>query len=534
MIPIFPMKELTEEEQAALRECHTELTKRSARNKRRSDIYNTRRLLEKVGFSIPPAMATLEAVVGWPSKAVDQLSARLILEGFVDATRIKPKPPTLPSPGVDGGVLPVLPPPEPDSDLETTIGEDLEEIFLENLMSLEWPQVQTNTFIHGCAFVAVTPGDPEEGEPEVLIQGMPATEATGVWNVRTKRLKSALWVPEAKMNEPFPRRAVLFLPTHTVEMSREETGPVQIKRTPNVLKDLRRVPVTRVVHRPTLGRPFGQSRLTRALVYYAQMAARTLLRTEVSAEFFSSPQRWMMGAPPDAFNDAQGNPVTAWETILGKVWTMDKDDEGDLPVVGQFPTADFTPHMEMMKEITTLFAGESSLPVSSLGIVHDNPASAEAIDAEWANMVAVAELCQTELGVAATEIAQNALLTRNRGMSLKELAKLRPKWRDASTPTRAAMADATVKLVGAGILPKESEVTLEQAGFDQTDIARILRDQERARQNDPLANAIGSMSKPELQAGLQQQGIVLPKEPSGAPSSNPQAPGGNRPSASAR
>jgi hypothetical protein len=530
MMPIIPLKDLTDEEAEALRECHTELTRRYERNRKRSDIYNTRRLLEKVGFSIPPSMATLEAVVGWPAKAVDQLSARLNLEGFVDATRAKktpPKPPVLPSPGT--GALPVrTPPPEP---MESTIGDDLDDIFIQNAMALEWPQIQTSTFVHGCSFVAVTPGDPELGEPEVLIQGMPATEATGVWNVRTKRLKSALWVPEPKMNEPFPRRAVLFLPDHILEMSRDQTGPVQLKRTPNVLKDVYRVPVTRVAYRPTLGRPFGQTRLTRALIYYAQMAARTLLRTEVSAEFFSSPQRWMMGAPPDAFNDSQGNPVTAWETILGKVWTMDKDDEGDLPVVGQFPTADFTPHMEMMKEITTLFAGESSLPVSSLGIVHDNPASAEAIDAEWANMVGVAELCQTELGVAATEIAQNALLTADRSRTLKDLSKLRPKWRDASTPTRAAMADATVKLVGAGILPKESEVTLEQAGFDQTDIARILRDQEKARLNDPLANAIGSMSKPELQAGLQQQGIALPKEPSGAPSGNPQAPSSNRPPA---
>jgi hypothetical protein len=377
-------------------------------------------------------------------------------------------------------------------------------------MAVEWPQLQTSACIHGCGFVAVTPGDEDSGEPKTLVQTMSASEATGVWDVRKRRLTSALWTPSLEGTST-DIQAVLFTEENTVEMSRSGYGGEwKVNRIPNPLK---RCPVTLVALQPQLGRPFGKSRITRSVKYLTQMAARTLLRTEVGAEFYNAPQRWAMGANMDDFVDDAGNPISSWETVLGNIWLMGKDEEGDVPTVGQFAQQSMEPNVSMMRMITTLFAGETSLPVSSLGVIHDNPASAAAIDAAWADMTSLAELCQVDFGVQAVEIAQNMLMIERDIEELpKELVRLRPKWRDASTPTKAAMADAVTKEISAGVLIAQSRIALEKLGYDEAEIIEIQAEHEeeekKKAERDPLRVVPGALNgepdaggDPEAQPG---------------------------------
>lgn len=494
MLSIPAPKDLTDDEIEAVHELHLQLSQCYEWNLVKTAYYDTIKRMDIIGFSIPPSLRALEAVLGWPAKTVDALSARLNLEGFVQKDT-------------------------------TSMDDELGDIWHENKMGLEWPQAQVSTFTHGCAFVAVTPGG--EDEPDVLIQPMPATEATGVWDVRRKRLKSAIWIPEVRMTNAYPELAVLFLESHITTMRRDSyTGKWDIERVKN---DLGRVPVTPLTYRAALGRPYGRSRINHAVMYLVQSAARTLMRTEVSAEFYSSPQRYAMGADADSFQDENGQPISPWETLLGKVWLLGRDDEGNVPEVGQFPQMTMLPHVDMLKSIAMQFAGETCLPVSSLGIVHDNPASAEAIDAAWADMVGVAEQCQTELGYAAVEIGQNALMLAN-DVKLEKVKDLRVKWRDASTPTRAAMADAVTKQVAAGVLQPDGEVALEQLGYDQTDIKRIQAEHKKAKeeaaQNDPLAGLGGLLDPRQALPGQPQGG-----QPDAAPDAGPAQP--ERPAAPA-
>lgn len=439
-------RSLTDDESQVLAENLKQLNAKQPRAFLRDAYYDGKRRLRELGISIPPQMADLETVVGWPAKTCDALSARLHLGGFV-------------MPG------------------KSKIDEDLAAIFAQNNMDVEWPQAQVSTFINSCAFGAVTPGDVGAGEPEVLISMMPATESTGIWDVRRRRLSSALWV-RSEPRKPVSS-AVIFMQDHTVEMVRDGQQ-WEINRIPNPLP---RLAVTPLRYRPRMGRPFGMSRISRAVISLTDQAVRTLLRSEVSAEFYSSPQRYLMGADEKVFQSADGKVKTAWEAILGKVWVAPRDGNGNVPVAGQFPQASQQPHMDQLRSIAMMFAGETSLPASSLGIIHDNPASAEAIDAAWADMVGVAELCQVELGSAAVEIAQNALMlsTRNRTRALtRNLILMRPKWRDASTPTRAAQTQATVMQISSGVLLPHGEVALEQLGYDRTDIERIQAEHANA------------------------------------------------------
>ena len=113
-------------------------------------------------------------------------------------------------------------------------------------------------------------------------------------------------------------------------------------------------------------------------------AARTLLRSEITAEFFSAPQRYLLGADMEAFEDEDGNLKPGWETVIGYLLVASRptDDNDKVsennPVAGQFPQASTEPHAAELRAVATMFAGETSIPVSYLGIVQDNPASADA------------------------------------------------------------------------------------------------------------------------------------------------------------
>src|SRR5690606_5719339 len=89
--------------------------------------------------------------------------------------------------------------------------------------------------------------------------------------------------------------------------------------------NLGRVPVEALVYRPDLDRPFGQSRVSRAVMSITDEAVRTVLRTEVSAEFYTSPQRYVLGADEEAFVDEEGNPAPRWQAILGRMLAISRD-----------------------------------------------------------------------------------------------------------------------------------------------------------------------------------------------------------------
>src|SRR3546814_7117471 len=71
-------------------------------------------------------------------------------------------------------------------------------------------------------------------------------------------------------------------------------------------------------------------------MYHTDAGMRTMRRTEVGAEFFNAPQRYALGADEDAFTDANGNPVPAWTIMLGRLLALSRDEDGELPQVGQF------------------------------------------------------------------------------------------------------------------------------------------------------------------------------------------------------
>lgn len=120
-------------------------------------------------------------------------------------------------------------------------------------------------------------------------------------------------------------------------------------------------------------------------------AKNTLRNIEVAAEFNSHPQKYVLGMSEDAeFNGRLAS--------MSSFLRIDKDDEGDRPVVGQFNQISMTPYVEQIKMFASLFSGETGLTLDDLGFAGANPASAEAIRATHESLRLTAKKAQRTFG----------------------------------------------------------------------------------------------------------------------------------------
>lgn len=430
---------------------------KSRRNVLRQRYYDGKNRLSAMGFSIPPQFKTVETVVGWPAKGVDGLGHRIVWDGYV------------------------LP-----GDQEDPFG--LVSVFADNHMDVELPQAITSALIHSVSFLSVTNGDVASGEPEVLVQARSALHGTGVWD-RRRRGMSAFLSIAAVADTGMPTEMVLHQPDKVSYITRLSPGQwrVDVRRNP-----AGRVLVEPLIYRPDLSRPFGRSRITRAVMSITDEAVRTVLRTEVSAEFYTSPQRYALGIDAEAF----GSSGPGWEAILGRLFTVSKDEDGDVPTVGEFRQMSMQPHTEMLRSIASRFAAETSLPLSSLGIVQDNPASAEAIFAAKEDLVIEAQNAGKTFGAGLVRVGQNIVLLRD-GLDRvpDELRRLQASWVNPATPSVVSAADAVVKQVAAVPWLAESPLILSRLGYTQAEIVQLLSDKRRG-QGRAVLEALTAAAQP--------------------------------------
>jgi hypothetical protein len=413
------------------------------RNLLRSVYYDGKNALRDLGISIPPQLKTMETVLGWPAKAVGVLAARCNFDGFV------------------------LPGQEQDP-------FDLAGLFADNDMDVELPQAITSSLIHATSFLTITPGDTGAGEPEVLFLARSAKFGTGLWDRRRRSMRAALSIMEVDGENGMPTELVMYQRDKVSTFRRTSPGrwtvDVQANRTG-------RVWVEPLVYRPELDRPFGHSRISRAVMSLTDSAIRTVVRSEVAAEFFNTPQRYLLGAEEGAFSsDAE-----RWKAIMGRFLAITRDEEGEVPEVGQFAQQSMQPHMDQLRGWASLFAGETGVPVSSLGIVQDNPSSAEAIYAAKEDLVIEANSANRVFGSALRRAATTGVMLRD-GLSEppEELRLVQAKWRNPATPSVVSASDALVKQVSAIPWIAESDVALESLGYDQATITRLRADKRRA------------------------------------------------------
>lgn len=453
----FTIPQLDHTDQSTLDTLLHKWQSKITRNRLRSVYYDTKNPLKDLGISIPPQLRNIETALGWPAKGVNALARRCNFDDFV-------------VPGQEADPF------------------GLAQIQFENSMELMVPQGITAALIHATAFLTTTRGDVASGEPEVVQNVRSALYGTGIWDARKRGFSSFLSIVETDRDD-VPTFLIMYLPTRVLTMIRKG----KVWRVFEQDNPLNRVPVEPLTYQPELERPFGHSRITRTAMSLTDQALRAMLRAEVSAEFYSSPQRYLLGASEEAFQDADGKTVNKWQAVMGRFLAIDVDEDGNKPDVGQFPQMSMEPHLAHLRQIAQNFASDQNLPISSLGIVQDNPASAEAIDAAKEELVVEAHGANRVFGFALVRSAHSAIMLRD-GLTAPtpEMLRIRAKWRNPATPSQSSAADAIVKQVSAFPWMADSDVALEQLGYDETTIERLRVDRRRGQVGSLVASITGA------------------------------------------
>ena len=354
---------------------------------------------QMVGITIPPEIRRrYRSVVGWCAKGVDSLADRLVFREFEN------------------------------DDFQVN------DIFKVNNPDVFFDSVVLSAMIASCSFVYISKG--EDDEPRLQVIG--AGDATGVIDPITGLLTEGYAVLDRDGNGNATVEAH-FLPGQTKYYYADKN--IQDSEVSHNFQHPLLVPV---IHRPDEARPFGRSRISRAGMYFQRYAKRTLERADITAEFYSFPQKYVTGLSNDA------EPMESWKATVSSMLQFTKDDDGEKPTLGQFTTSSMSPFTEQLRTAAAGFAGEMGLTLDDLGFVSDNPSSVEAIKASHENLRLAGRKAQRSLGSGLLNVVYIAACLRDDfPYARSQFINTTPIWEplfEADANTLTLVGDGVIKI----------------------------------------------------------------------------------------
>ena len=351
--------------------------------------YEIKNAVRDFNITIPTEWSWLTAALGWSAKAVDSVADRLVFRGF-----------------------------EEDN-------FDLNSIFDMNSKDVLADSAILGACISSCNFVYISAD--EDGYPR--LQVIDGYNATGIIDPITMMLQEGYAVLDRDASTRAPILEAYF--------TAEETRIYDLnRRTETAYDNPAPYPLlVPIIFRPDARRPFGHSRISRACMTIQQAALRTLKRSEVAAEFYSFPQKYVTGLSPETED------LDKWRAVVSSFLRFDKDEEGDKPTLGQFNQSSMAPFMDLMRMYASLFAGETGLTLDDLGFAGDNPSSAEAIKASHENLRLTGRKAQRTFGVGFLNVGYLAACVRDDYPYLRRQFYLtKPKWEPIFEPDASQLS----------------------------------------------------------------------------------------------
>src|SRR5690625_2663819 len=226
------------------------------------------------GITIPPRLRQqYKATLGWGAKAVDSLADRLVFREFANDNF------------------------------------NLNEIFQMNSSDILFDDAKLSALINSCSFIYISEG--EEDIPRLqVIQG---SEATGILDPVTRLLTEGYAVLSRDERDN-PVEELHFLTGQTDYYVDGKLVESSYHNAPAPL-------LVPIIHRPDSSKPFGRSRITPSAIYYQKFAKRTLERADVTAEFYSWPQKYVVGTSQDSES------MDKWKATVTSMLEFTKDDD---------------------------------------------------------------------------------------------------------------------------------------------------------------------------------------------------------------
>lgn len=456
--------DLSHSEQSALDELVLQWRAKRPRNNLRSAFYDMKNAHRHLMTSnAPTVVKRRKFVLGWSATAVDKLNRRCNIDGFYD-----------------------------------TQGRDLDSLGLsvledENRLRSELSQAGVSSLIHAVSWLVTVQGDADTGEPEVLILPRDATNATGVWDVRRRGLKSFLSLNGWDDNGE-PTAMTMYLHGDTagsgVNVIMEKVGGAwTVDRKDHDYG----LPVDPLRYKPRLGRPFGSSRISRAVMSIHEQALGAMIRADVNGEAYSLPRYALLGAGEEAFQNADGSVKPTWQAAWDAIWAIGDDETlaaQSNPLaradVKQFHGQSPEPQNAHLRMLAQLMSGETGIPIGEFGLTGDaNPTSAEALQVSKDDLIAEAEQT-TDVWTPDLSAAVNRAVRMLNGGSVPDDLDIKPIWRSPMHVSRAAAADAGAKVLEQHPELRGTEVGMEISGLTRDQIARAKAEIRANRGRDLL------------------------------------------------
>lgn len=375
------------------------LAMKKARVDMRYRHYEMKNRVRDFGISTPPELRYWESVIGWCSKAVDSLADRLSFREFGNDVF------------------------------------DMNNIFRANNMDVLVNSAILGALISSCDFIYIAAD--ETGFPQMRV--IDGGHATGIIDQTTNMLKEGYAVIEFDDADQ-PVVEGYFTPEYTAIYERGGLASTVPNAAPYPL-------LVPIIYKPDAVRPFGHSRISRACMSLVESAARTIKRSEISAEFYSFPQRYVLGMEQNTEEDDSWD---RWKAAMSAMLRIDKDEDGDRPTVGQFQQQSMTPHIEQLRMFAGAFAGEAGLTLDDLGFPSQNPSSADAIRASHENLRLMAREAQKCFGVGLLNTGYLAACVRDDYPYLRsQVADTELKWEPIFEPDASGLGmlgDAVSKI----------------------------------------------------------------------------------------
>ena len=447
------------------------------RNRLRQRYYEGKNALKDLGISTPPELLGLDAVVGWPQKAVDALAVRSRFDGFTAS----------------------------DDDVQAL----LDAVAERSRVGIKYRQAVTSELIHSCCFATV--GTDADGKAHIDFYS--AEDASAVWDEALGRIGYGMVIND-RDEHGFPVEITLHDEDAAVTVYDTGRGYWGWEEQPHRMG---RPCMEAFAYRPTYRKPFGQSRISRAVMSITDSAVRAAVGADISFQFAVAPQKYMLGVDKDVFGAESSQ--TRWEAYIGNIMAIGYNNpDGVMPQFGQLPQASMQQSIDHMRALAARFAGETNVPLHMLGVVTDNPSSAEAIYAASEPLIIE---CQDLNDGARDSMKSLALMCiaaeRDKGLDslTDEERDMTANFVNPAMPSIVSQADAMVKI--ASVVPEfaGTDTFLEQIGMPEDMRRKALSEMRRKKAAMELAEAMEKEAEEPMVAlganalkGQQMQAVV--------------------------
>lgn len=373
-----------------------------SRNRTRYAYYDAKNRLKDFGISTPPELLHVDTVVGWPNKAVMALATRSRFDGFT-------------------------------ADSEE-VQRALDGVSRLSRLHVKYRQTVEAEGVYGCSFATV--GMTERGP---RIDMYDAEHASARWDDSAGRLAYGITLD-------FDVDGLAAITLYSSDANVYVTPTIGGSWSWQAIKhSMGRPLMSAFAYRPTQRKPLGQSRITRAVMSITDSAVRVALGGDIAYQFAVAPQKVILGADSDVLGGR-----TKWEAYIGNILGMSYNGEdGVMPQMHQLQQASMQQTVDYMRMLAARFSGETNVPISQLGIIHDNPASAEAIYAASEPLIIECQDLNDNSRETMRELAEMCMAAQ---LDVP-LADLPDEWREFSPnfanpamPSIVSTADAAVKI----------------------------------------------------------------------------------------